>query len=157
MLCCYKVAQIHRVPHLYRSLSAKEPYNQWLFRGGELATEGILCVFAALESPLGQHVTVCCSVLQCAAMRCSVLQCDVVTWWCSHALINLFFYAIYSSMQLEARGVWAIIESIECQRFSLIINAVDKHSRTRARDISLSCFGPSWLWRHSTMACDHAL
>ena len=27
----YKVAEMHRVPYLYRSLSAKEPFNWWLF------------------------------------------------------------------------------------------------------------------------------
>ena len=27
----YRVAQSHRVPYLYRSFSAKEPHNQWLF------------------------------------------------------------------------------------------------------------------------------
>ena len=28
---CYRVAKTHRMPYLYRSSSAKEPYNQWLF------------------------------------------------------------------------------------------------------------------------------
>jgi len=28
--CRYRVAKIHRMPHLYRSFSAKEPYNYWL-------------------------------------------------------------------------------------------------------------------------------
>jgi len=27
----YRVAKTHRMPSLYRSFSAKEPYNQWLF------------------------------------------------------------------------------------------------------------------------------
>jgi len=28
---CYRVAKTHRMPNLYRSFSAKEPYIQWLF------------------------------------------------------------------------------------------------------------------------------
>jgi len=27
----YRVAKTHRMPYLYRSFSAKEPYNLWLF------------------------------------------------------------------------------------------------------------------------------
>jgi len=40
----YRVATTHRMPYLYRSFSAKEPYNQWLFP----ATSHILCIFATL-------------------------------------------------------------------------------------------------------------
>ena len=29
----HRVAKTHRMPHLYRSISAKEPYNQWLLYG----------------------------------------------------------------------------------------------------------------------------
>jgi len=31
-VCNYRVAKTHRMPYLYRSFSAKDPYNQWLFR-----------------------------------------------------------------------------------------------------------------------------
>ena len=34
----YRVAETHGIPYLYRSFSAKEPYNQWLFCGKWLAT-----------------------------------------------------------------------------------------------------------------------
>jgi len=34
----YRVAKMHRMPHLCRSFSAEEPYNQWLFCGNSLAT-----------------------------------------------------------------------------------------------------------------------
>ena len=27
----YRAAMTHRMPHLYRSFSTKEPYNSWLF------------------------------------------------------------------------------------------------------------------------------
>ena len=30
-LYTYRVAKTHRMPYLYRSFSAKNPYNQWLF------------------------------------------------------------------------------------------------------------------------------
>jgi len=31
ILCAYTVAKMHKMPYLDKSLSAKEPYNQWLF------------------------------------------------------------------------------------------------------------------------------
>jgi len=34
----YRVAKTHRIPYLYRSFSAKEPYIQWLFCGKWSAT-----------------------------------------------------------------------------------------------------------------------
>jgi len=34
----YKMANMHRMPYLYRSFPAKEPYNSWLFRGKIPAT-----------------------------------------------------------------------------------------------------------------------
>ena len=34
----YRVAKTHRMPYLYKSFSAKEPYNQWLFCGKRTAT-----------------------------------------------------------------------------------------------------------------------
>ena len=34
----YRVTRMHRVPYLYRSFSAKEPYNWWLFCGRKPAT-----------------------------------------------------------------------------------------------------------------------
>ena len=51
--CCsislYSVAKTHRMPYLYRSfISAKEPYNWWLFCEKWPATSGILWVFATL-------------------------------------------------------------------------------------------------------------
>ena len=45
----YRVAQNLKGPYLYRSLSAKEPYNWWLFCGERLATSGILYIFATLQ------------------------------------------------------------------------------------------------------------
>jgi len=33
---------------LYRSLSAQEPYNSWLFCGKRPTTKGIFCIFATL-------------------------------------------------------------------------------------------------------------
>jgi len=36
------------IPHLSRLFSAKEPYNQWLFRGKKPATQGSLCILANL-------------------------------------------------------------------------------------------------------------
>jgi len=44
----YRVAKTHRMPYLYRSFSAKEPYNYWLFCGTWPATQGILWVFVNL-------------------------------------------------------------------------------------------------------------
>ena len=44
----YRVATRHRIPYLYRSLSATELYNYWFFSGKRPATQGILCVFATL-------------------------------------------------------------------------------------------------------------
>jgi len=44
----YRVAKTHRMPYLYRSFSAKEPYNQWLICEKWPATWGILSVFATL-------------------------------------------------------------------------------------------------------------
>ena len=44
----YRVVKTQRMPYLYRSFSTKEPYNHWLFCGKSLASEGILCIFAAL-------------------------------------------------------------------------------------------------------------
>ena len=41
----YRVAKTHRMPYLYRSFSAKEPYIRWLFCETWPATEGILWVF----------------------------------------------------------------------------------------------------------------
>jgi len=31
-VCNYRVANTHRMPYLHRLFSAKDPYNQWLFR-----------------------------------------------------------------------------------------------------------------------------
>ena len=45
----YRVANTHRMPYLYRSFSAKERYNQWLFCGKQPTTSGILWVFATLQ------------------------------------------------------------------------------------------------------------
>ena len=49
--CCgrglYRVAKTHRMPYLYRSFSAKEPYNQWLFCE-KRPEKDILRVFATL-------------------------------------------------------------------------------------------------------------
>ena len=56
---CYRVATRHRIPYLYRSLSAKELYNYWFFSGKRIATQGILCVFATLYH---QYVNVSCHV-----------------------------------------------------------------------------------------------
>ena len=44
----YRVSKMHRMPYLYRSLSAKEPYNSWLLCGEKPATKGMLCIFATL-------------------------------------------------------------------------------------------------------------
>jgi len=44
----YRVVQTHRMPYLYRSFSAKEPYNSWLFCEKWPATWSILWVFATL-------------------------------------------------------------------------------------------------------------
>jgi len=40
---------IHWTPYGYVSLSAKEPYNQWLFCGKRRAIEGILCIVTILS------------------------------------------------------------------------------------------------------------
>jgi len=42
------VAKMHRAPYLSRSLSAKKPYNEWLFGGKRPATYGSLCIYATL-------------------------------------------------------------------------------------------------------------
>jgi len=46
--CEYRVAKMHRMPYLYRSLPAKEPCTSWLFCGKRPATQGILCIFATM-------------------------------------------------------------------------------------------------------------
>ena len=38
----YRVAKRHKMPYLCKSLSAKKPYNLWLFGGKRLAIWGIL-------------------------------------------------------------------------------------------------------------------
>ena len=47
----HRVAKTHRVPYLYRSFSAKEIYDCWLFCGKWPAIRGILWVFATLYPP----------------------------------------------------------------------------------------------------------
>ena len=46
----YRVAKRHRMPCFYRSLSTKEPYENWLFRGKRPTSHGILRVFATLHT-----------------------------------------------------------------------------------------------------------
>jgi len=45
----HRVAKMQRIPSLYRSFSVIEPYDEWLFCGERPATEGMLCIFAALQ------------------------------------------------------------------------------------------------------------
>jgi len=52
----YRVAKTHRMPHLYRSFSAKEPCNQWLFCGKWPTSYGILWVFATLYEWVKLHL-----------------------------------------------------------------------------------------------------
>ena len=51
MLLYYRVAKTRRIPYLYLSFSAKEPYNSWLCCGKWPAPQGILWVFATLYWP----------------------------------------------------------------------------------------------------------
>jgi len=66
----YRVTKRHKMPYLYTSLSAKEPYNYRLFCCKRHATQGFLCIFATLypvctlesgvESTL-DYGTACCT------------------------------------------------------------------------------------------------
>ena len=44
----YSAAKMRRIPYLYRSFPAIEPYNSWLFCGKRPATEGTSCIFATM-------------------------------------------------------------------------------------------------------------
>jgi len=78
----YWEAQNHRMPYIYRSFSAKEPWNWWLFCGKWPATSGILWFFATLHPRLHKMSTSqtdsesvpCCNALQDTATYCNTPQ-----------------------------------------------------------------------------------
>jgi len=47
-ICDRYHVKTHRMPCLYRSFPAKEPYNWWLFCGKRSATRDILCISTTL-------------------------------------------------------------------------------------------------------------
>jgi len=54
---CYRVAKTHEMPYLYRSIFAKEPYNQWFFCGKRPATQGIFTQWIRNVTRWISHVT----------------------------------------------------------------------------------------------------
>ena len=56
----HRVVQSHRMPYLYGSFSAKEPYNQWLICGKQSMRSGILWVVATLYLRPTKHETQFC-------------------------------------------------------------------------------------------------
>jgi len=65
----YRVANTHRIPYLYTSFSAKEPYEQWLFCEKRPADSGIPCIFDTLcfRHQVAMYVYVCVCVCVSAA------------------------------------------------------------------------------------------
>jgi len=63
----YRVAKTHRMPYLWRSFSAKEPCDLWLFFAKWPATKGILWVFATLYHNIVESDM--CKGLQAATYR----------------------------------------------------------------------------------------
>ena len=101
------------MPHVYRSCSAKEPYNHWLFCERRPATSGIVCIFAPLQGGLGRNVllgdVMCCSALLCVVLYCSVMLCVLlcvvlccsvtiyVVLWCSLLLCVVLCCSVLAS------------------------------------------------------------
>jgi len=65
-----RMAKRHRMPYLDRFLSAKEPYNYWLFCKKRPASHGILCIFATLYTTF------------CFGMILHPQVCDAVGLYC---------------------------------------------------------------------------
>jgi len=81
--CTYKVVKTHMVPYFYRSISAKEPYNEWLFCGKRPATYKA----SYASSPLCSKLSFTC--VAWLIRRCDTIHSHVwhdpftgVTWLC---------------------------------------------------------------------------
>ena len=127
----YRVAKRHRMPYLCRSLSAKEPYNYWLFWGNRPANYGILRIFATSYhtwlAPCHTHewVTSHICIELCVENRMEESNFEVMIWYaplfvCDFKMIVMIWYA--NQNDLANKGAYQMIIKVHTKWFGDLAN-----------------------------------
>ena len=92
----YRLAKTHTMRRVYKSFSAQEPYDSWLFCGKRPAIGGTLCIFATLEwtqfsaseNIFPHHLHLCLEIVQ--------WDCNTYTqfqyYWSPEIFLNTYFF-----------------------------------------------------------------